>query len=215
MKGEAPVWSPTDKPEEVSEKARSADAPAPAAAPAAPGGGVVTSCPVPGCSSKATNVERHIYDRAKAGDDAHIKWRLDHPKKPGPAKSASASPAPAADPAAVHPTNAAAGRVVTLGLLGVAGRYYSDLKLPSSPLDTSPGSVWMGEFSEANQALLEELFPEGLQEHGAKIAWASCVGQFFMVNGKPDGGKKQPGSNGADNRSKGQGENISSEVPNA
>jgi len=176
----------------------------------------LTPCPVPSCGGRFRKVDRHIYDKAKAGDDSHIQWRLDNPKRRGrPAGNIPpASPVPPVplDLPPRRPESVAAGRVASMLLVSAAGQYYDEVKVPASPLDMAPGSVWLEEFAVANQELLLELFPEGLDAHKGLIAWSACVGQFVMVNGLSRDGKIKFISNGADNRPEGEGKDESSEV---
>ena len=174
----------------------------------------LSPCPVPSCGGRFRKVDRHIYDKAKAGDDSHIQWRLDNPKKKG-RPAGNVPPVPKAppvplDPAPGRPESIAAGRVASMLLVSAAGQYYDDVKVPASPLDTAPGSVWLEEFAVANQELLLELFPEGLDAHKGLIAWSACVGQFVMVNGLSRDGKIK--FIGTDNRPEGEGQDKPSQM---
>ena len=210
-------WSPSDTPADVVSKAAQVE-PVEKVESVGDGAPLVTHqdktavCPVPGCSAQVSKVERHIYDRARAGDDAHILWRVDHPKKTG-RPVGSGAPVEAVVPGLAEPVfDVETGRLSVLIILGLLIKKVPTVTVPSSPGDLSPGSVWVDRAAKVHQKLLEKYLGERVRENGELIQLMAVWVQLAIVNGFMSYGF---GANGIDNRAKGEGEDEPGKVPDA
>ena len=223
-------WSPGDTPDDVISKARSEDsppaapaapppppAPAPAAVKSTPAKAEAKECPVDGCSSRVIHLERHIYDRANAGDKAHLDYRKSKGlKSPVSAQGDGSALRPEVLPPAQGVFDVETGRFTVLLVLGLLGQKMGEkgrnLKVPNSgSLDFgTPGSAWIQKAAEAHQKVMEKYLGSTVSKHGELIQLVSVWGSLFMVNGAviPDANS----THGTDNRSEEKGKNVPGKV---